>query len=67
MYIKYITEQLFEQRKLLTISNKIAWVLASFSAFISSTSSADLPLKSSISSSAPIRPLCKAKVYLILV
>lgn len=42
----------------LTISSRMAWVLASFSFSLSSSSSAPFPSVSSMTSSAPIRPLC---------
>lgn len=43
----------------ITISKIWAWALASFSFIISSISSCFMPFVSSISSSAPIRTLCK--------
>ncbi|KAG7244165.1 hypothetical protein INR49_004238, partial [Caranx melampygus] len=47
---------------LLTISSRMALVLASFSFSLSSSSSAPFPSASSITSSAPILPLCTEQI-----
>lgn len=47
-----------------TISKRIARVFASFSFMISSNSSVSFPSPSLITSSAPIRPLCRATIVL---